>query len=464
MQERLLSPKDFNPKNIGIYDYDKRILRTLILIKNELSQENIDLIGQYHNVMIIESLSKAVQHKHLQTLLNLSRFLEKNWKDATKTDIEMIISKVVQKYSPDGQETNTTHDHKKVLKIFFRWLKLGSRIKDEVGDPPETKHVKMKRIKDKIAREDLLTESDRTRILYACGENVRDRAFIDCLYDSGIRPGEILNLQIKHVKFDQYGIVLQVDGKTGARTVRLIESIPNFSAWFNVHPYRDNPNAPLWITLNKAKYGLQLTYNSARQMVLRRSVMANMSKKIYLNLFRHSEATRTAKFMTEANMKKRHGWAADSKMAARYVHLIDSDVDDTLFKHFGIKHEELEKQNLPRTCPICKMVNDPHVNICSKCTKPLNLGGISKIDELQKQEIKKLAKQLVSEETEEWKEKFFDIQKEMILQRSSYTLYNAMNGIPTKVDLKQLESQESSRKPETLAWKPLLPYSTNHSF
>ncbi|MCH8914958.1 MAG: tyrosine-type recombinase/integrase [Thaumarchaeota archaeon] len=414
--------------------------------------------------MITESLSKAGQHKHLQTLLNLSRFLEKNWKDTTKTDIERIISKVVQKYSPDGQETNTTHDHKKVLKIFFRWLKLGSRSKDEVGDPPETKNVKMKRVKDKIAREDLLTESDRTRILYACGENVRDRAFIDCLYDSGTRPGEILNLQIKHVKFDQHGIVLQVDGKTGARTVRLIEAIPNLSAWLNVHPFRDNPNAPLWITLNKAKYGQQLTYNSARQMVLRRCAMANLSKKVHLNLFRHSEATRTAKFMTEAHMKMRHGWTADSKQAARYVHLINSDVDDALFKHFGIKLDKEEIQNLPQICPICKMVNDPHANICSKCTKPLNLGGITEIDELQKQEIKKLAKQLVSEETEEWKEKFFDIQKEMVLQRSSLALYNAMKGIPTEIDLKQLESQKSSRKPEMLAWKPLLSYSTNHSF
>jgi len=119
--------------------------------------------------MIIESLSKAVQHKHLQTLLNLSRFLGKNWNEATKMDIENVVSKVVQKYSPDGQETNTTHDHKKILKIFFRWLRLGSRSKDEVGDPPETKHIRMKRVKDKIAREDLLTESDRTRLLHACG-------------------------------------------------------------------------------------------------------------------------------------------------------------------------------------------------------------------------------------------------------------------------------------------------------
>ncbi|NIU01951.1 MAG: integrase, partial [Nitrosopumilaceae archaeon] len=48
----------------------------------------------------------------------------------------------------------------------------------EVGDPPETAHVRMKKVKDKIIREDLLTEDDISRLLYACGENQRDRAFI----------------------------------------------------------------------------------------------------------------------------------------------------------------------------------------------------------------------------------------------------------------------------------------------
>ncbi len=406
--------------------------------------------------MIIESLSKAVQHKHLQTLLNLSRFLGKNWNEATKMDIENVVSKVVQKYSPDGQETNTTHDHKKVLKIFFRWLRLGSRSKDEVGDPPETKHIRMKRVKDKIAREDLLTESDRTRLLHACGENSRDRALIDCFYDSGVRPGEILNLQIKHVKFDKNGIVLQVDGKTGARPVRLMESIPNFSTWLNSHPFRDNPEAPLWINLNKAKYGEPLSYNSARQMVIRRASIANLQKRLYLNLFRHSEATRTAKYMTEAHMKKRHGWTSDSKMAARYVHLVNSDVDDIMFKHYGIKNDKEERPNFPQTCPVCQTLNDSQASVCSKCSKPLNLQTIEKIEENQKLEISKLAKQLVSDEIEEWKEKYFELQKEMVLQRSDITLANAINGIPTVVDLKEIESRESSRRPEELSWMPVL--------
>lgn len=156
--------------------------------------------------------------------------MNKDWSDVTKKDIDMLVTKIVTKYSDDGRETHTTYDHKKVLKIFFRWFKLGSQSKQVVGDPPETAHVSMKKIRDQIVREDLLTEDDRTR-LHACRENTRDWAFVDCHLEAGTRPGEILNLQIRHVKFDQYGAVLHVDGKTGARTIRLVKSVPNLAGY-----------------------------------------------------------------------------------------------------------------------------------------------------------------------------------------------------------------------------------------
>jgi len=232
-------------KTIDIYDYDDRIRRTNNLIKRDLSNENQELIRNYDAAMISQGLGKAARLKNLQIVLNLSRFLRKDWKDAGKNEIEKIVIEIANRYSDTtGQETYTTYDHKKILKIFFRWLKLGSREQKEVGDPPETKCVKIRKVKDKISREDLLTEADRTKLLHACGENARDRAFIDCHFDAGTRPGEILNLKIKHVVFDKYGPILKVDGKTGARPIRLVESTPSIAAWLNVHPFRENPLSP----------------------------------------------------------------------------------------------------------------------------------------------------------------------------------------------------------------------------
>jgi integrase len=323
----LKSQKLESSQKQGIYDYDIRIQRTYKLIRSELSESNQQLIEKYDKVMITESLAKATRHKNLQIVLNLSRYLNKDWTLATKEDIGNLVVRIMQEYSGDsGQETNTTYDHKKILKIFFRWLKLGSRSKEDVQDPPELKGIKLKKVKDKIVRENLVTEDDRTKLLLACKENLRDKAFIDCHSEAGTRPGEILSLKIKHVHSDNYGTIIKVDGKTGARTIRLIRSTPNLAAWMNAHPQRNNPEAPLWIELSKNKLGRQLTYFAAYQMIRRRCSQANLPKRVYLNLFRHSEATETAKYLTEAQMKKRHGWSQDSKMPGRYVHLVNADV------------------------------------------------------------------------------------------------------------------------------------------
>ena len=372
------------PKLASIYDYDVRIERTYKLMEKDISPNDVELIKKYDRSMIGESLAKATRLKHLQVILNLSRFLGKDWKDVTRDDIDDVIVRIVSEYCGEsGQETNTSYDHKKILKIFFRWFKLGSRSREEVGDPNETKGVKIKKVKDKIVREDLVTDEDRTMLLQACAENLRDRAFIDCHSEAGTRPGEILNLLIKHVKFDKYGAVIHVDGKTGPRPIRLIRSTPNLAAWIDAHPFRDNYDAPLWISTELSKFGQQMTYHSAYQMVRRRCRQAGLSKRVYLNLFRHSEATQTAQYMTEAQMRKRHGWTSYSKMPGRYVHLVNADVEKAILSHHGIFQEEQTKHAIPKKCPTCNMPNSLDSKICTKCGRPLDLKTASEIDEKQ---------------------------------------------------------------------------------
>lgn len=361
-------------KTRGVYDYDYLLDNLYSLLKKELSEKNFALIKKYDMNMVNSSLSKATRHKNLKMILSLSRLLQKDWIDVTKQDIEELVWKVMSQYgNHNGQETNTTWDHKKALKIFFRWIRLGSRDKNEVGDPPETKQVKIKKVRDKIVREDLLTEDDKNRLLHVCGENARDRAFIDCHFEAGTRPGEILNLQIRHVKFDKYGAILHVDGKTGARPIRLVKSTPTLAAWLSVHPYKDDPSAPLWPNIGYRNNGEPMNYASARQMLNRRCRMAHISKKVNLNLFRHSEATVTANFLTEAQMRKRHGWTPNSQMPGRYVHLVNADVDAAIFEHLGIKTQNKQDKNVPKICEICEVPNSHDSTMCSKCGKPLDL-------------------------------------------------------------------------------------------
>jgi len=377
-----MSTKQIHKSISDIYTYDKQIQGIFKKFKRDLPKNTIELIYKYDREMINTSKAKGTRRKHLQTLYVLSNLLEKEWNQVTKDDVDILVSKIMEKFAEtNGQESNYSYDHKKVLKIFFRWLKLGSREFNDVGDPDETKKVKLGKIRDKIVREDLITEEDKEKLLRACSGNIRDRALIDVQCESGIRPGELLTLKIKHVKFDKYGAIIHVDGKTGARPVRLIQSIPNLASWMDVHPLKEDSNAPLWVNLSKKSFATQMSSASARQIVKRVSKKANISKRIYLNLFRHSEATNSAKFLTEAQLKKRHGWSSISRMPARYVHLIDADVDEAILKHNGIIVEEEKESKQPKMCSICKMPNSSESDLCNRCGKPLDLKKAVELEE-----------------------------------------------------------------------------------
>jgi integrase len=322
-----------------IYKLDSKIAKLWTLIKSQLSTENIELFEKYETEMINFGLAKATRIKQLQILLIITKKINKNWTCVTKSDLDRLVREVMDQYGDvNGDETETSRDFKKILKIFYRWFKLGSRDHKQVGDPQETKGIRLKRPKDKITRENLVTEEDRTKLLHACAENLRDRAFIDVHLEAGTRPGEILSLQLKHVEFDKIGARIHVDGKTGARPIRLVRSVPNLIQWIKAHPFGDDLNSPLWIALDSKNYGKPMTYPASKAMISKRCRMAKIPKRMNLKLFRHSAAIYMAKILTDAEMKKRHGWSRTSNMPARYVHLVDSDVEEKILAHYGLSN------------------------------------------------------------------------------------------------------------------------------
>ena len=379
----------------SVHNWDYKIDSTKNQIKKELSENNTELIEKYDRTMVNQGIGKAARALHVNRLLNMSRRLDKDWKDATKDDIERVIFEIMDTYSENGKDTNYTYDHKKVLKIFFRWFKLGNRNykyclkKFKTGDPPETEDIVMKKPESNLKGEDMITDKEREWLLDAC-DSSRDRALIDVALDGGLRPGELLTLTIGSIKQDKISYVIHVDGKTGPRPVRLMQSTPSLARWLSEHPFKENTQSPLWITFEKTKYGTPLSYTAVRAVIGRttdkvRKKHPQFQKRVFLNLFRHTEATNAAKFMNDGITKKRHGWSSVSKMPARYTHLQNSDVDEIILNHYGIKDIE-EKPKTPKKCNICDMINDYNSEKCSKCGKYLDLKAALENEEKINQE------------------------------------------------------------------------------
>ena len=213
-----------------IYKLDKQLSRVWKQIKSTLSEDSIQLIEKYDTELVNLGIAKATRIKQLKIIHSISRKINKNWSDITKNDLDKLVKDIMNEHGDvNGDETESSRDFKKILKLFFRWFKLGSRDYKEVGDPEETRKIRLRKSKDKITRENLLEDQDLEKLLMACGENLRDRAFISAHFEAGMRPEEILSLQLKHVEFDQNGARINVNGKTSPRPIRLVISVSNLA-------------------------------------------------------------------------------------------------------------------------------------------------------------------------------------------------------------------------------------------
>jgi len=304
----------------------------------------------------------------------IARWLNKPFEDATKED----LLKLVQKIELSDYSDWTKHDYKAMLKIFYRWL----RGTEEY--PEEVRWIRPGRRRKKILPEELLTE-DEVKQMAEVAKNQRDKAFVLVLYESGCRIGEILSLKIRNVQFDDYGAVLMVSGKTGDRRVRIIASVPALASWLNIHPNKNNPNAPLWMSLG-TRYGKSiLTYSAMKENLKELAERAGIKKRVYPYLFRHSRATKLANHLTEAQLKQLFGWTQDSRMASTYIHLSGRDVDDALLRLHGIvkDNDGIEERFKLNVCPRCKHKNSPESKFCNACGLCLDMTTAVQLENLR---------------------------------------------------------------------------------
>jgi integrase/ribosomal protein L37E len=338
---------------------------TRIRTEPQIPDVNRKTILEFYDSCLADGLKPIRILLLLRYLIIIAEKLKKPFRRVTKKDIQQLVIEIEKRDISDW----TKHDYKVVLKKFYRWLRGTENYPEEVAWLKT--HVKNG---NHLLPEELLTEDDVKR-LAQIADNPRDKALILVLYESGCRIGEILKLLIKHVSFDQYGAQLMVSGKTGMRRVRVIFSEPLLRAWLEVHPQRDDGEAPLWVGRGNVGWGEPLDYEATRMMLVRLKKRAGIKKPVNPHLFRHSRASELANKLTEAQMKEMFGWTQSSEMAAVYVHLSGRDVDKALLKIHGLAGEEKKEEEKLKVvkCGRCGERNAPIAKFCQKCGFPLEL-------------------------------------------------------------------------------------------
>jgi len=341
--------------------YQRGLKRLLERVKDceGICKENSKIILKYHHLLVAQGLKTATLRNNVEKLFALAKMFGKPFEDADKDDIIELVSKIQKKYSSGWNILS----YKGILKKFYRWLR---GLDDERTYPPEVRWVRLSEKKTKRKkRKDVLTKEEIERIANTA-TSVRDKALILTLYESGCRIGEILQLQIKNVKFDEYGAILDIEeSKTIPRNVRVIDYVDILSAWLSVHPYKDNPEAFLWIS----QRGTPLKHDSVISLLSGIKKKLNIKKSMNPHTYRHAKATHLAPHLKNSTMCEHFGWSPSSKMPDIYFHICNDDVDNALLKiHEGKK------------CRVCGHKNKMKSDFCENCNKPFNLKAAIEIE------------------------------------------------------------------------------------
>jgi len=331
-----------------------------LLRQSGISPRNKQLIEKFCNDCFAQGIKAGRVQKYAYILRKVAEWLGKDFDKATEDDLKRVVAMI----NTSSFTEWTKYDYKRSIKKFFRWL----------GREELISWLRCSDVKNRKLPEEILTEEDIKKMIDAA-RTPRDRAVISVLYESGCRAGEFLSMRIKNVSFDRYGAVIVVHGKTGYRRIRLVSSVPYLAEWLNSHPFRENPEAWLWISLNNFR---RLPYNSLRTVLRVIAEKAGVKKKVNPHAFRHARATHLANFLTEAQMKEFFGWVQDSDMASVYVHLSGRDVDRAILSLYGVETEESKKKNeilKPKKCLRCGELNPATNRVCGRCFFPLDEGA-----------------------------------------------------------------------------------------
>ncbi len=224
---------------------------------------------------------------------------------------------------------------------------------------------------------------------------------LSLLNELGCRIGELLNIDIKHIEDCQeyYRVTIQYS-KTQPRKLKVIDSKPFIAEWLNKHPKLDKENSPLFIGIGKRNKNHRLQYDACRMLLNKIAKRAGVKKAMNPHHWRHSTATRYAKFLSYAQLCNWFGWNVGSKVPAVYIHLSGQDSDTAVDEMRGIKNiQQLENTLMSKNCNYCGTTNKGTNDFCEKCGATITLNGIiQKEENTKKFEQELLARQKVLEE------------------------------------------------------------------
>jgi integrase/recombinase XerC len=167
---------------------------------------NEELVRRFERWLVVQGYSEETQRFYIRAAAAFGRYMGKaSLVDTTHFDVRDYLGYGARR----GLIRFTLKHELHALRVFFDFMNMGGLMP---WAPP--RFVKIRTPIARVPR--YLTEQQIQRVFDAA-RDARERAILELLYGSGVRPGELVSIRVEDVDFSARRIL--VHGKRGARYV-----------------------------------------------------------------------------------------------------------------------------------------------------------------------------------------------------------------------------------------------------
>jgi len=350
----------------GIYKRESRLAYWVNRVKtdNTLSEADRGDILKFIDFMQREERSSLRIIRCITAIMLAKKVIKRPFRECTKEEIQHFINYL----EDNGYKIASQLTYKSIIKKFFKVVYGNNEYYPEAVAWIKNKVSKDKRMKEEQLSYDQFLTEDEIKLLIDTANTIQRKAFIAVGYETGARPEELLNIRIKDILFDSKGAKVILRGKTVERVTRVIAYVSLLKQWLSVHPFRDDPNAYLWLSEATNHKLRPIGIRSVEKFFEETMKRAGIKKQTRLYILRHSRATHLANKLTEAQMCAYFGWRLGTKVVQKYIHLSGVRTDDALLELAGVQINKEETSVLKvKYCKRCNEMLSPNHDFCIRC-------------------------------------------------------------------------------------------------
>ena len=244
-------------------------------IEKQKQISNREYLQMFLAAKTIEGCSKRTIQYYRVTIEKMLTVMNQPIRKITTEDMRSYLSRY-QEWN--GCSKVTVDNVRRNISSFFSWLEEENYI---LKSPMRRIH----KIKTNQQVKEIITDEDIERLRDSCSCK-RDLAMIDLLYSTGIRVGELVNLNISDVDFEARECVVLGKGGKERRVYFDAKSKLHLQAYLSS---RVDDNEALFVTLDAPHDRLKISGVEIRMRSLGRS---NNLTRIHPHKFRRTMATR----------------------------------------------------------------------------------------------------------------------------------------------------------------------------